>query len=146
VDGLRTDLAGLGGLGDQATAEAAGRLAGALEGAVTMRLLQFLGQVAVELSAQMPAGRVEVRLAGQDPELVYVEDDAGPGPTEGDAELSARITLRLSEGLKAHVEAAAGAERVSANTWILRALGRAVRQPGGWSIRVQRGLSGYGRS
>ena len=44
----------------------------------------------------------------------------------GDERLPARITLRLPEPLKASIEAAAAREGVSVNTWLVRALGRAV--------------------
>ena len=41
-------------------------------------------------------------------------------------ELSARITLRLPESLKAAVEKAADREGVSTNTWLVRAIARAT--------------------
>ena len=79
--------------------------------------------------AQRPAraGHVEVRLAGRDPELVYVDEPvvADEPPAPGD-DLSARITLRLPDGLKASLEAAAAREGISTNAWIVRALARAL--------------------
>ncbi len=97
----------------------------------------------MEVSSQLPAGHVEVRLAGQEPSLVYVEDEAAaPAPPAEDG-LSARITLRLPESLKASLEAAAAAEGVSVNTWIVRALGRGLAGP---KARVGNRLTGYGRS
>ena len=85
------------------------------------------------------------RLAGQEPELVFVDEEPDPGAVGDD--LSARITLRLPEGLKGQVEAAAAREGVSVNTWLVRALARAVESrprsgPGGHGRR----LTGYGRS
>ena len=126
VEALRNDLLALGGLGDERLAEAAGRLTAALSGAVTMRLLDALAQASAELSAQIPEGRVEVRLAGTDPELVFVPEVPEPAAPGVDDELSARITLRLSEPLKARIEEAAAREGVSVNAWLNRALARSV--------------------
>ena len=72
---------------------------------------------------------VEVRLAGQDPQLVYVEDEGASAATSGDDSLTARITLRLPENLKATIELVAGREGMSINTWLVRALARAVSTP-----------------
>ncbi|HEX4212618.1 MAG TPA: toxin-antitoxin system HicB family antitoxin [Candidatus Dormibacteraeota bacterium] len=140
VEHLRGDLLRLGALGDETTAAAAERVALALEGALSIRLLGFLGEAAMELSAQLPEGQVEVRLAGSDPELVYVpETEAG----EVDADLSARLTLRLPESVKGRVEAAARREGVSTNTWVVRALSRTGGEP---RFRSGSSLSGRGRS
>src|SRR5712691_5706962 len=100
VEALLGDLAAVASVGDEATAEAARRLALALRSALGLRLLDALTEAALELSAQLPGGRVEVRLAGQDPQLVYVEEESGGGPAAEDA-ATARITLRLPESLKA---------------------------------------------
>ena len=97
--------------------------------------------------SQLPSGHVEVRLVGQDPSLVYVEDEAAPQPAAapGDETLAARITLRLPEGLKATIEVAAAREGVSVNTWLVRALARAVSTSGPRRGPGNR-LSGFGRS
>src|SRR5688572_31614881 len=105
VQALQDDLANAAGLaGDEAAQEAGQRLAQALESSLQLRLLDLLSEVALSLNAQVP-GRVEVRLAGREPELVYVEDEeAEPAPPAGaDDALTARITLRLSESLKAQI-------------------------------------------
>ena len=106
--------------------EAARRLIAGLEGIVALRLLDVVSEAALELGAQLPSGTIEVRLAGRDPQLVFVEErgaEAIGGAEEG---LPARITLRLPEPLKASIEASAAREGVSVNTWLVRALGRAV--------------------
>ena len=123
------------------------RLSQALGPALGLRLLEILSEAALEISAQLPAGHVEVRLAGQEPSLVYVEPGAEtppPAPAAEDAH-GARITLRLPESLKASVEGAAAREGVSVNTWIVKALGRGLAPTGG-SSRVGSRLTGYGRS
>ena len=142
VEALQQDLAAVAGMGDEATAEAARRIAAALEPSLRLRLMDVLGEAAVELTSQLPDGHVEVRLAGGDPELIYVEE-RGPVPT-GDDSLSARVTLRLPEALKAVIDAAAQEAGVSANTWLLQQISRSTgskrRGPGG------RRMTGYGHS
>jgi hypothetical protein len=87
-------------------------------------LLDALSEAALELNERLPSGHVEVRLTGQDPELVYVSDEPEAPAGPADEAYTARITLRLPEALKASVELAAGREGVSVNTWIVRALSR----------------------
>lgn len=126
VDALLADLAEIAAVGDEATAEAARRLSVALRSAVGLRFLDALTEASLELSAQLPSGHVEVRLAGQDPALVFVEDEAEAAPAAADEGLTARITLRLPDGLKAGIEASAAREGLSVNAWIVRALTRST--------------------
>ncbi len=144
VAALERDLAAVAAVGDDATAAAAERLIQALRGSVAMRLLETLGEAALEISAQLPEGHVEVRLAGADPQLVYVAG-APPEPPTPAAEdgLTARITLRLPEGLKSELETAAAREGVSLNTWLVRALARSTAPP---ARRSGNRLTGYGRN
>jgi hypothetical protein len=126
LDGLREDLQGMGELGDERSAQIARRLADALGSSLRLKVLDLLGQAALELSSNLPSGHIEVRLAGQEPELVFVDDapaEAAGGPGE---ELSARISLRLPESLKASVERAADREGISTNAWLIRAIARAT--------------------
>ena len=143
VEALQRDLEAVAGIGDEASAQIAQRIAAALEPSLRLRLMDLLGEAAVELTSQLPDGHVDVRLVGGDPELVYVEERSGPVPTADDA-LSARITLRLPETLKAIIDAAAQDEGVSANTWLLQQISRSAnpkrRGPTG------RRMTGYGRS
>ena len=148
VEELQNDLESIAAIGDEATARAARQLSMALRASAGMRLLDALSEAALELSGQLPAGHVEVRLSGPDPALVYVEDQRGsePVPAPAEDDQSARISLRLPESLKERVEGAAAAEGVSVNTWIVRALTRNVSSPP--PSRRQRGnrLTGFGRS
>jgi hypothetical protein len=147
VQALQQDLAAAAAVaGDEASREAGHRLAQAIEPALHLRLLDLLGELSLALTAQVP-GRVEVRLAGREPELVYVEEEE-PEPAQAagaDESFSARITLRLPEGLKAQIEVAATAEGASVNTWIVRALQRGL-EPRIRSVRTGRRLSGYADS
>jgi hypothetical protein len=124
VDALKADLTAVAELGDETTADAAGRLVVTLQASVGLRLLDALSEAALELNERLPSGHVEVRLTGQDPELVYVSDEPEAPAGAADEAYTARITLRLPEALKASVELAAGREGVSVNTWIVRALSR----------------------
>src|ERR1051325_10118242 len=128
VQALREDLARVAAVGDEPTARAAELLAIALESALGRRLLEALGEAALELSGQLESGRVEVRIAGGDPELVLVrEEEAAAEPA--DEAFTARITLRLPESLKVRLETAATREGVSVNTWVVRMLSSPA-QPG----------------
>ena len=124
VDALKADLTAVAELGDDTTADAAGRLVLTLQASVGLRLLDALSEAVLELNDKLPAGHVEVRLTGQDPEFVYVSDEPEAPATAADEAFSARITLRLPEALKEAVEKAASREGVSVNTYIVRALGR----------------------
>jgi HicB family len=126
VAGLEADLAAVAAVGDDETAAAAERLIQANRGSAGLRLLDALGQVALEVSEQLPAGHVEVRLSGQDPALVYVGEAEAEPETAPDDGLNARITLRLPEALKASIEAAAAREGISVNSWLVRALSRST--------------------
>src|SRR5690348_10290201 len=144
TEALESDLAAIASVGDDNVAAAADRLAQALRASLGMRLLDLLGEAALEVSAQLPSGHVEVRLAGQDPSLVYVADEAAEAPQPSEDGLNARISLRLPESLKGAVEIAASREGVSVNAWLVRALHRSVtsgppRGPGGR-------MTGYARS
>ena len=144
IDALEAELASLAAIGDEESQAAAARLSGALRSAAGLRFLEVLSEAALELSSQLPSGHVEVRLAGQEPSLVYVESpEADPAPAVEDG-LSSRITLRLPEQLKGSIEAAAARERVSVNAWLVRALARSVSSP----PRRQSGsrLTGFGKS
>ncbi|HEY2543084.1 MAG TPA: toxin-antitoxin system HicB family antitoxin [Gaiellaceae bacterium] len=146
VQALREDLARIAAVGDESTARAAGLLSVALESAVGRRLLEALSEAALELNSQLEDGRVEIRFAGSDPELVYVPDEeSAPPAAEADEAFTARITLRLPESLKTRLDAAASLHGVSVNTWLVQALHRTLepRTPSGGS---RRRLTGYGRS
>ena len=143
LEGLQQDLQNLGELGDERSAQVAQRLTEALGSSLRLKLLDLFSQVAVELSSKLPSGHIEVRLAGQEPELVFVDI---PGEAAGLAgeELSARISLRLPESLKGAVEKAADREGVSTNAWLVRAIARATESRP--AQVTGRRLSGYAQS
>lgn len=146
VDSLRRDLIGAAEAAGPEGRAAAERILLALEPAVRLTVMEVLAQAAAEISADLPAGVVEVRLRGRDPELVVdVPAPSAPPlpstptssppagePVEGDAELEddgvARITLRLPESLKARAEDQAARSGHSLNAWIVNAVRAATSQ------------------
>jgi hypothetical protein len=111
------------------TDEVAERLARSLEASIQLRLLDVVGEAALELSEQLPAGHVEVRLAGRDVRLVLINDAAPAAPTTqrpDDEGGTARLTLRMPETLKGRVETAADRDGVSTNAWLVGAVSRAL--------------------
>src|SRR4026207_1138004 len=91
VDSLKADLTAVAELGDETTADAAGRLVLTLQASVGLRLLDALSEAAQELNDKLPSGHVEVRLTGQDPEFGYVGDEPeAPAATADEAFPAAR--------------------------------------------------------
>ena len=146
VQALQAELAALAGIGDEQVGAAADRLSQALAPSLRLLLLELLSEAALEVSSQLEAGHVEIRLAGQEPSLVYVEHEEAAAPAAAEDGLTARITLRLPDSLKSSVERAAAKEGVSVNTWILKALARGLTSAVASSGRIGSRLSGYGRS
>ncbi len=128
VDGLRSDVISVGELGDDTVAHVADRIAEVLGRSIPSRVLDLLSEVAAEVSAELPDGRVEIRVVGDDVDLAYVENartsSAGvdTADRDSDRDMSARITLRLSESLKARVEEGAARQGISVNAFIVRTL------------------------
>jgi hypothetical protein len=129
VDSLRGDVVAAGAIGGPDVQRAAELVADALDSAVRLVLLDVLTDIANELTAALDGAAVEVRLRGREPELVVVAGTAPeppPSAATADDEGTARLTLRLPETLKARVEQAAATEGASVNTWLVRAVGRAL--------------------
>jgi hypothetical protein len=151
IEGLQEDLQELAAIGGEDLQRAAQQLSGAIKQSARLRLIDALTQAALELSEQLPNGHVDVRVAGQDPQFVFVMEQEEEQPampvTEGD---HARITLRLPESLKESIEKAAGQDGVSVNTWLVRALTRAIQIHGGsqWGgfTRTGKRITGYSQA
>jgi hypothetical protein len=109
--------------GDDAAGQAAAdRMATALAPALQLQLLDLLGEIALDVSAQLPDGRLDLQLAGRDPVLVYRGiDPAPPTATDDEGSETSRLTLRMPESLKTAIESAAAAENVSTNAWLVGA-------------------------
>jgi len=137
-------------LGDDRTREIAAALAAAARSSVRMAILDALSAASVEITDELynagdgqASPAVTVRLEGADTARFAV---SGPPPepaepvalTKADeGEATARISLRLTDGLKANIEKAAAEAELSVNSWLVRAATQALRsEPGGgasWS-------------
>lgn len=139
LETLRADLNAAAAPGGPETTRAAELLGGALESSARLVLLEALSDAAAEITTRLSDTSVEVRLRGREADLVVnqtaVADDLPPEapPTPGAEVLDGgdliRITLRMPEALKAHVEQLAGELNVSVNAWLVRAVMSAVSQP-----------------
>lgn len=147
IDAIRGDLQAVTA-GDESAAGVAERLSRALESSLHLRLLDAMGEAALELSDQLRSRHVEVRLAGRDVQLVLIDAVAPePEPTVRDDEGStARLTLRMPDALKGRVEEAAVSEGVSTNAWLVRAIGRGLESPPSAKRRVGSRITGFAQS
>jgi predicted HicB family RNase H-like nuclease len=86
-------------------------------------------------------------VAGRDARLVYVgvpeTQTAEPAEDEGE---TTRLTLRMSDSLKTAVEAAATADGVSVNAWLVRAVKGALDRPPQRMRASGNRIKGYARS
>jgi hypothetical protein len=154
---LRREVESITRFASEDVARAAEMLTEALDSSVRLTLLEVLSAAATDITARLNDTVVEVRLADGEPTFVVMtapveEEYAGP-PTAaaGDQEPGlARLTLRLPDQLKTRIEAAATAEGVSVNTWMIRAASQAVDGPGRGRQASRRGpgqrITGYARS
>ncbi len=143
VESLRHDLATAAEAAGPEARTAAERLALALDPAMRLALMDALSQAAAEITSELPAGSVEVRLKGREPQFV-VDVPAGPLPpappstppgaagpdeTEEDEDGAvARVTLRIPESLKTKAEELAARTGHSLNTWIVNTVRDATRE------------------
>ena len=151
VDSLRRDLVSAAEGAGPELKQAAERLAFALDPSARLALMEAISQAASEITAEMPAGGVDVRLDGRDLDFV-VHAPAGPArprrcrprrrrrPEPEEDGGVARITLRLPESVKTKAEDAAAAAGQSLNTWLVNVL-RAATSDGSHAINVDVDLS-----
>lgn len=147
LDAIRGDLEALAG-SDEAVAATLAHLGRPLEASLQLRLLDTLGEAASELAEQLPAGHVEVRVAGRDARLVYVgaPEAPEPAPSAEDEGGTARLTVRMPDALKGAMEAAADSEGLSVNAWLVRAVKRELDRPSRRPRTTGNRLTGYARS
>jgi hypothetical protein len=148
VDRLRDELATAAVSRDEEARTLAERLVAPLESAMRLALLEALSEAADEITRELAPGSVEVRLRGRDPEFTVAtapaaQANAGYGVPDmpeaaaaaGDRGGTSRINLRLPDDLKNRVEEAASRERMSVNSWLVRAATRALEPGRGrWDI------------
>lgn len=136
VEGLRRDLVAAAEAAGPEAREVTERLSFALDPAARLALMEAVSQAAAEITAEMPAGGVDVRLDGR--ELAFVvhsapapaAEQAAPPPPAEEAEDDgnvARITLRIPESVKARAEELAARSGHSLNTWLVNVVRGATR-------------------
>lgn len=163
VEDLRRELAVAADAGGDDSRELAERLSAALEPAVRLVLLDALSAAADEITRELAPDAVELRLRSGDPEFVVTpapseelddplgDDTTAPAPSSDDAGAVARFNLRLPEPLKASIEQAAGRERLSVNSWLVRAAATTLaredpdRRPPQRSRRIGQAYTGWVR-
>jgi predicted transcriptional regulator len=120
--------------GTEETRAVAERLAGGLDAATRLVLLDALSAAVGEITQDLAPGSVDLRLRGREVEFVVshagTEQD-GDEPPSASADLedasTSRTTLRLPDALKARVDEAALADGLSVNTWLVRAIAAALQ-------------------
>jgi hypothetical protein len=150
LETLRADLAAAAAPGGPETTRAAELLGHALESSARLALLEALSDAAAEITTRLPEGSVEVRLRGREADLVVAvaapvppDDPALYAPSDGGGDLT-RLTLRMLDSLKTHVEQAAAAEGMSVNAWLVRAITVALSRPAGPAqTRSGKRITGY---
>lgn len=140
---VQAQLTAAAALGDDTTKRTAEALAAAAEPATRLAVLAAVTAAADEVTAALldspGAPTVAVRLDGDELRIEVRTSEPEPETAPEEAEATARISLRLSEALKSDVEAAARADSVSVNTWLVRAAARALpnnRSRSGWETRA----------
>lgn len=152
VDSLRRDLVAAAGAGGPEMRAAAERLTLALDASARLVLMEAVSQAAAEITTEMPAGSVDVRLAHREldfvvqtpaaPPLTPPAPPAPPAPEEVEEEGGlARVTLRLPEGVKAKAEELAGRAGHSLNTWLVNVVRHAIREEEPGAVQVDLDLS-----
>jgi hypothetical protein len=145
VEGLRRDLLAAAEAAGPEARETAERLSYALDPAARLALMEAVSQAASEITTELPAGTVEVRLSGRDlefrvetPSTAAPAADPEPGEPEDEGSL-ARITLRIPESVKARAEEYAARSGASLNTWLVNLIRNATREG---AVNVDIDLSG----
>ena len=150
---LRGELAVAAEAGGEEARALADRLTAPLESAIRLTLMEALSAAADEITGELAPGSVDLRLRGLEPTFVVNTVPADrpavdqpphaptvhPSPDDsvsgdfpsvdgatGDKGATSRINLRLPDDLKVRIEDAAGRERLSVNTWLVRAAARAL--------------------
>ncbi len=133
ADALREALVRSAGLGDERARRIAGDLADAAGPALQLQTLAIAADLAAEVNRLTDAVHVDVIVteSGADLRVTPLEAEAPgpaappplePSPPQAGGEETARVTLRIPEGLKRRIDGRARAAGVSLNSWILRAI------------------------
>jgi hypothetical protein len=130
VSALRENLTAAAAAGDEQTRTAARVLAATIEPAARLAIMNALSDLAGEVTLALDDRVVEVRLDGQDVQVVVSgaptddqerNDEPPPTMTDPNGDIS-RITVRLLEELKTKAEEVAAARGVSLNSFVSQAV------------------------
>jgi HicB family len=159
VTALRAEMASLTRFAGEDVTRIAEMLAESLDSALRLTLLEVLSAAAAEITSRLDDVAIDVRLSGGEPEFVVtVTPDGAPSEDAGRAYAEAgedagtsRVTLRLSEALKARIDSAAAAAGLSVNSWLAHAAIRALDDSGSASrsrsrMGIGQRITGYHRS
>ncbi len=157
AESLRRELIAITRFAGEDVSRAAEMLAESLDSSVRLALLDVLSAAAGEISSRLEGAVIDVRLTGTEPEFVVVmthhaDDDTPPEPADGGTEDAgpARITLRISENIKARVDSAAAASGMSVNAWLARAINQALASPSARGpkpkVTIGKRYTGFARS
>lgn len=137
IAALRENLTAAAAAGDEQTRTAARVLAATVEPAARLAIMNALSDLAGEVTLALEDRVVEVRLDGQDVQVVVsgappVEEreptnDPPPPVTDPTGDIS-RITVRLLEELKTRAEEVAASRGVSLNSFVSQAVQGALRE------------------
>jgi hypothetical protein len=151
LSGIREDFNALGQLGGPETASVAERLSAAIEPSLRNHFLEAMNLVIQEFNLQDSVA-LTLNLEGDQIRMNRVVSNeenvaSAPTPTPTPSDYSARIALRLSDGLKEDIEHLATDVGSSVNSWIVRTLERSVRtDPTESGSNNPRQLRGKGRA
>jgi hypothetical protein len=133
VEAVRHELTVAARAGGDEAAELADRLTAPLESALRLALLDALSGATAEITRELAPRSVDLRLRGRDPEFTVTppldETTEQASTTESFNANDGgtwRVTLRLPEGLRPTVEAAARRDGISLNAWLVRAAAAAA--------------------
>jgi hypothetical protein len=150
LDSLAADLAAAAAPGGPDTTRAAELLGQSLQASARLALLEVLSDAAAEITTRLRDTSVEVRLRGREADLVVNRTQSesetpreAPAVDGGDL---TRLTLRMPEALKTHVEQTAAAEGISVNAWLVRAVTAAVQRPVGPPSGGGRRITGFAQA
>jgi hypothetical protein len=143
---IREDFNALGQLGGPDTASVAERLSAAIEPSLRAHFLEAMNNVIQEFNLQDSVA-LTLNLEGDQIRMNRVVSAEGNVTAPTPSDYSARIALRLSDGLKEDIEHLATDVGSSVNSWIVRTLERSVRtDPTESASHNPRQLRGKGRA
>jgi hypothetical protein len=113
-------------------AEAGGQLLAALRPAINQTMMEVVTMAVAEVSSQLDAQTIDIKLVDGDPELVVREDPTAvtpppPRPDEGEDD-GARITVRLPGYLKDLISSEAETAGDSINSYVVELLSNKARR------------------